>query len=618
MKHSSFKFHLKRLFCNSRVLLSLSIIAMLAALMTANALAGGSLVVGANGQPLLWARATVQGGQLNTQTVDAEGRVLYRVDSGTLGSLSNEKAVALVDRIFNEYSAIPTSTLRFVNAGAIRNPNTGVVMDVNGSNIGLVYNSTGGSFQNPIVFDSDGGITGGGGVLGFFDFIRVDTESNTLREGIVVLNGAAISRVGEIPFLGVFTHEFGHFAGPLDHAQINGDIAANGVNSVQPADYTRAQAFDLFVPFTETLYPFLFSATTRAPGSVLAASGFASSGFFVASLDFDTTTALSNLYPTPEYLASTGSIEGRVLIKAGDAEIPVTGINVVARRISRGAYPPAVDTTAFTGFPTAAVPLDGDSVPMSPPAQDSTDSLATAASAVTGLQFGSGRYKISGLADGEYMVLLQRLNDSAVGGSGIGPLGNQIPIPVSEEYYNGVNNTSNSVSVFTPVTVRAGNTTSGIDLLINGLNLGNFTSIGETEPNNKIRQAPVVNPPLEIVGRVAGNDASNFRITNLPGATVDPIEDFYKFTVTASKLYFIILEPVDNAGGDLDMYLFNAATVGKKKASVTDSSVVMGKSNGPTANEFLAITLAPGTYTIGISAFENSSLGYKLRVIAAQ
>ncbi len=616
MKKLSITFHLKQSFAARRFIASVVVASGLITLLAISTPAGGPLLTGPSGQPVLWSRAVVQGGALNSQTVDAQGRVLYRVDSGTLGSLSNEKAVALVDRIFGEYSAIPTSTLKFINAGSIRNPNTGQPMDVTSSNIGLIYGGTP-TFQNPIVFDSNGAITGSGGVLGFFDFIQVDIANNALKEGIVVLNGAAISRVGEVPFLGVFTHEFGHFAGPLDHAQVNGDIAANGANSVQPAGFTRAQTFDLFAPFTETLYPFLFSATTRAPDSTLLSKGFGSSGFFVATLDLDTQAALSNLYPTPEYLASTGSIEGRVLIKTGDTEIPITGINVVARRISKGAYPPSSGATAFTSFPVAAIPLDSDSVPLVPPGQDGTDSLATAASAVSGVQFGAGRYKISGLPDGQYLVMLQRVNDSAVAGSGIGPLGNQIPLPVAEEYYNGAGNTSNSVAVFTPVTVTVGNTTSGIDLIINGLNLGSFTTANEVEPNDKIRKAPLINPPIELTGTVSGSDESGFRVTALPGGGVDPLEDLYKFEVTQTKLYFIILEPINNAAGDLDMYLFDANTVGKKKVKVNDPSVV-GKSNGPTGNEFIAVTLTPGSYNLGISAFENSNLGYKVRVIPAQ
>ncbi len=580
--------------------------------------AGGPLYLGDNGQPVLWARFPTQGGPLNTQTVDNQGRVLYRVDLGNLGSIPHDKAVSLIDRIFGLYSNIPTSTLRFVNAGPILDPNTGQPVDITSANIGLVRSSSRPTFQNPIIFDSDGSITGQGGVLGFFSALQLDDQSNTIREGLVVLNGAAVESVGGVvPFLGVFTHEIGHLAGPLDHSQINGAIATGNSSSAQPAGFTREQVYDLYTPFVETLYPFLFRATNTAPNSQLLSKGFASSGFFVASLDFDTITAMSNLYPTPEYLASRGSIEGRVVIKAGTGEIPLSGMNIVARRIDRGSYPPSPSAKAFVDFPNTNLTLDADGVPVLPPDQDATDSLATAASAVTGLQFGNGNYRIGGLPPGRYMVQLQRINPSAVGGSGIGPLGSQIALPVAEQYYNGPGNSSNTPSVFLPVTVNAGSITSGIDMVINGLNLTGFTTATEPNKHFKIRQAPLIQTPIEITGAAAFDDASQFKII-LPDGSSDPVEDFYKIEVPAGKLYFILLEPVNNASGDLDMYLFNADTVAKKKANFNDTTVVTGTSAGPTANEAIVRTLNPGTYVIGVSAFEGTRLSYTLRVIAAQ
>ncbi|HND56487.1 MAG TPA: hypothetical protein PLV92_28910, partial [Pirellulaceae bacterium] len=200
--------------------------------------------------------------------------MLYRVDSGTLGPLSNAQAVALVDRIFGLYNAVPTASLKFVDAGFIKDPRNGEVMDVTSANAGRVLSGSNPSFQNPIVFDSDGSITGGGGVLGFFTFLNFG--NGTLEEGAVVLNGAAVNSVGgAVPFGGVFTHEFGHFAGPLDHAQSNGNIANNGQGAVLPPGFTESQAFDLYAPFTETLYPFLFGAPF---GSQLGAQGFDNSG----------------------------------------------------------------------------------------------------------------------------------------------------------------------------------------------------------------------------------------------------------------------------------------------------------------------------------------------------
>ena len=99
-----------------RALAALALFCALVAL-TPGARAGGPLVV-SNGQPVTWARERVVGpAPLNSETVDALGRVVYHVDSGPLGPLSNEEAVALVDRIFGLYNDIPTASIEFVTAG---------------------------------------------------------------------------------------------------------------------------------------------------------------------------------------------------------------------------------------------------------------------------------------------------------------------------------------------------------------------------------------------------------------------------------------------------------------------------------------------------------------------
>jgi hypothetical protein len=608
---------MRKLRLNARTIFSLALGISFLALVASGTFAGGPLYLGSNGQPVLWPRTVVQGGALSSQTVDDQGRVLYHVDIGPLGSLSNEKAVGLIDRIFNLYSAIPTSTLKFANAGPIKDPSTGLPVDVTSANYARFRSSANPTFQNPIIFDSDGSITGSGGVLGFFGPIQFDPRNNVIREGLVVLNGAALDRIGTVPFLGVFTHEIAHLVGPLDHSQINGAIASGSSSSVQPAGYTRGQTFDLFTPFVETLYPFIFStANGSSLNSQLANNGFGSSGFFVASLDFDTQAALSSLYPTPEFSATLGAIEGRVVIKTPGGEVPLTGVNVVARRISKGTYPPDLSSTAFPDFPTAAIQLDEDGVPIIPPTQNSTDSLATAASAVTGLQFGPGTYKIAGLPEGQYLVQIQQINPNAVGGSGIGPLDEQIPLPVLEQYYNGANNASTSPSIFVPVTVSAGSTAANIDIILNGLNTAAFTTIAEVEPNEKSRKGQAVQAPVEVTGSAAGSDTSQFKLT-LSDGSFDPVEDFYRFTVPAEKIYYIILEPVNGTNGDLDIYLFNVDLVAKKRG-VTGEASILGSSSSPTASEVIAMKIPAGTYTLGVSAFQQSNVSYKLRIIPAQ
>jgi Bacterial pre-peptidase C-terminal domain len=592
---------------STRWILSLAMVAAFVAFVTSWAYAGGPLLV-VDDKAVRWPHHEVRGGPLNTQTVDATGRVLYRVDSGPLGPLTNAQATAFVDRIFKLYTDIPTASIEFVNAGRILDPATGNPVDVTGANAGKFIGRSP-TFQNPIIFDSDGAITGKGGVLGFFGFLQFDDDlsPSELHEGYVVLNGAPLTNGSftATSFLGVFTHEFGHFAGPLDHEQSNGNIAGNGSGSIMPSGFNSAQAFDLYAPFTETLFPFLFDA----PNGSQLRSQFPDSGYFVASLDMDTQNALSNLYPTPDYFDSRGSIEGRVTLRVGASEIPVSGINVIARRIDQGVYPPPLGTVAFPTPPA----LDADGVPQAPPAQTSTDALATVASAVTGLDFGSGTYRIQGLPPGRYLVEIQQINPHATGGSGIGPLDTQFPLPIREEFFNGSGNSSNLASVFEPVAVAAGQLTGGVDFVINGVSSVAPALVGEKEPNEKTKKAQKLSIPVEVSAAASETDDALLRMI-LPDGSSDPIEDLYQITVDQSRIVFIILEPTSGSG-DLDMYLFTS-DVSKKRSSLDDPSL-LSFSAGPTANEFIGYQLDPGTYIIGVSAF-SGSLNYKLRVVTTQ
>jgi hypothetical protein len=565
--------------------------------------AGGPLFV-QNNIAILWANRVVSGGPLNstTVTIDGQGRrnVIYHVDGGTLGPLTNEQAVRFTDRIFGEFSNIPTSAIRFVNGGAIRDPDTGQPTDVNDVNIGKFLDPDKPTFQNPIIFDSDGAITGGGGVLGFFGALTFEPDFSALTEGFVVLNGAVITPpalISTTSFLGVFQHEFGHLAGPLDHEQINGSIALFRPEAAIPAGFAnRVQTNDLFAPFTETTYPFLYGAPV---GSVLRASGFPDSGYFIATLDLDTKNALSSLYPTSGYRATTGSIEGQVFFKAsGGGKVPVTGINVVARRIDRAPYPPPLGTQAFPTPPT----LDADGVPSAPPPQAATDSLATASSAVTGLDFGNGTYRIQGLPPGDYIVMVQEILAPATGGSGIGPLQFQLTLPVIEEYFD-KGHTSNVVSNFTPVRVRAGRLTKDVDLEINGLDNDDPEHAKDGPDHATIATAQDLGAlPARVSGTASTEDA--FAIAALG----EGIPDLYKFTTTAARsVVWISLEPHnDKAPGDLDLFLIRQTPTGGLQL------VQFAASN--TSHELLGVALGPGTWFVGVGAFDGS-VRYELRVM---
>ncbi|MBN8722736.1 MAG: hypothetical protein J0M03_07395 [Acidobacteria bacterium] len=565
--------------------------------------AGGPLFVASNGKPVIWAKQETKGGPIGSSTVNAQGQVLYRVDGGPLGPLSNAEAVKIVDRIFKLYTDIPTSTIEFVNAGQIKSPVDNTPIDVNRNNVGMVLSSRNPTLQNPIVFDSDGGITGGGGTLGFFTFLafsRPDSSTLALAEGAVVLNGPAINSIGKVPFIGVFTHEFGHFAGPLDHSQLNGGIAASSSFATLPDGFANSsQRFDVFGPFIETVYPFLFSGPST---SRLANLGFRSSGGFIASLSFDDNVAMSALYPAPGYLPSEagsqiGGITGKVLIRTPSKDFSITGLNVVARRVSQGKYPPDPNLDVYRG----SVPVDADGAPQRPTNRPEIDPLITATSFVSGVIDNNGTYQFIGLPPGDYLVSVERINPSFLGGSSVGPREEQLNLAIPENY-NGANEgnaASDNPKDFTPVKVVAGAITPNIDIILNGFGLASLTSSGESEPNDSKKQSQKLGAETIITGRIAASDPAKVFIDFGQGDRL-PVQDLYRIDLKSPSSLYISLEAAD-VRSDIDVVLFSK---GIKNGSISiNSAFVLNTGLTVTGSELIGTgLLQPGTYFIGVAA----------------
>jgi hypothetical protein len=284
----------------------------------------------------------------------------------------------------------------------------------------------------------------------------------------------------------------------------------------------------------------------------------------------------------------------------------------VVRRISQGPYPPPPGTLAY---PRGTVPVDADGVPLPPPPQAATDCLATAASGVTGLGTANGEYRLDGLPPGDYLVGIQQINPNALQGSGIGPLGSQIPLP-EEEYYNGPNESGSASDIpsdFTPVSVQAGTVTSGIDIVLNGFGDISLASANEVEPNEKKKKAQVVPIDEVVTGSVSPNDTSKLTI-DFDGQGSGKVHDLYKITLTQVKTVFISVNSLSGQG-DIDLYLFNSRLKGKTIS--ISSAVIEGFSAGPTATEFIGLQLGPGSHYIGVSGFDGSEQ-YMLRVLATQ
>src|SRR5207244_5162056 len=123
---------------------------------------------------------------------------------------------------------------------------------------------------------------------------------------------------------------------------------------------------------------------------------------------------------------------------------------------------------------------------------------------------------------GQYMVEIQQINPHAIAGSGIGPLNNQFPLPIKEEFFNSAGNSSNSASVFVAVTVSAGGVTSGIDFVINGISSATPVPVDEKEPNEKTKKAQKLDIPVEVTASASETDDARLKMS-LPDGTSDSV-----------------------------------------------------------------------------------------------
>jgi len=363
---------------------------------------------------------------------DGGGAFTYDYD-GVTPFLTIERANEITDFALGQWSAVPTSTFAAHVVGTIESM-TGIA-DVTADNADQFYGVQNG-YGMWVLYDTDGSIleqvfgVPRTAILGI-SFPEWADPDGTITESTTLLNGWYVSdedTLGEM-IAGVFTHELGH-ALNLGHSQVNGHLAYSsytyspkypgvegcGVDAVYNWNYppsvpNRADPYQV-----ETMYPFI--GHTQEIGKAMS---------YVSMPD--DIASISNLYPTADYLASTGTITGTLYLKDGKTQY--TGVNVVARNVND---------------------LTGDAISQ------------LTGQATQGKLGPDGRYTIHGLTPGEqYVVYIERI----VAG-GFSPSPSQL-ISVAE-YWNAAETSSPAVDDpcdATPILAEAG-VTKTADFLFNG------------------------------------------------------------------------------------------------------------------------------------------------------
>ncbi len=380
-------------------------------LSAAPVLAGGPLAVCESGESYLWA--------------DGGTNITFNPDQGNLGPVDAASAIALVGSAFQVWEDLPSSTLSY-NAGAP------LPVDVDITNFGPYLNATAPDGLSAVVFDDSGEVFdllfgAGSGILGFAGPEFTDPATCTILEGLSFLNGPSFT--DSTAALDVMVHEFGHWTN-FAHTVVNGQIYLGSVGG----DNTGPTPTDTFGPppnpFTDvvaTMYPFYFGP-----------------GIGTQTLAADDIAIASRMYPEPDYAASTGEINGKILLGTDG----FTGVNIIARNID-----------------------DPFNDAVSAISSDFTDSLDPSDPNV-------GVYRITGLTPGaSYGVYI----DTVLAGGFSTDLA--VPLPGPEELYNGVEESSDpnidDPTQFTPVLVAAGAPTTGVDIIFNQPRPGDPLPVGD-------------------------------------------------------------------------------------------------------------------------------------------
>jgi len=518
---------------------------------------GGPGGIGPAGAPLIWTTLPIP----------------YTTDGGALGKFDNAAANTRVAQMFGVWQAVPTSTVAFTRTGPI---SPALVPDGDVDTVAefdaLVANCPG----NPIIYDRDGSLFANlglpSGVLGFAGPCAFHPQTGAITAAVAAFNGDWIDgdandgrELTDNEFDGVLIHEFGHLLG-LDHSQIN----VNCLSGTCSADDASG---------LPTMFPFSLPGVEESPGIPPE-----------RTLASDDIAWASYLYPDPSFAATTGTIRGEIFFP--DGVTGLQGANVVARQVddlgtpideSRRVAVSVVSGFLFTGNPGNA--LVGN----------------------TPSEFGSrdpslrGSYVIPGLSPGTYRVEIESVYAAFVGGSSVGPMLYQIPLPGLNEFYSVPESATDDPSSAADLSVSAMGELPGINIIVNAA-LATQDTFDATARNDTRASATPISPG-----------------THRASLSPYPDVDFYSFTARAGVPIVVeisssrppldtfmdsVLEIVDSSGTRLN----TCRTADNPSGPFAQPCLNDDNSAAGTFDSFLEFSaLTDGTYFIHVSEYRGDA-----------
>ncbi|QYJ77031.1 hypothetical protein [Shewanella sp. FJAT-52076] len=281
----------------------------------------GAIPVYTDGGPVV---PTKDGGTAQAFTIDYDGTAFLTI----------EQANKVTADAVAEWTNVATSTFAMTVQGTIAEK-TGIA-DVNETNVDQIYNAENG-YGFWVNYDTDGQILEQyfgiprNQVLGIAFPEWANEETGEITEATALMNGwfVDVSDTEGKQVGGVFTHEFGH-AINMSHSQANGQLTYmsaayspqyDGVPGCAGVN-TYTSASQIAPDTIETMFPFI---------NVRGAQGANQHTVNIK----DDIVNISDLYPTPDYKTSYGSISGTLYTKEG---IEYSGVNMVARNLDNPLY----------------------------------------------------------------------------------------------------------------------------------------------------------------------------------------------------------------------------------------------------------------------------------------